>query len=344
MQTGSGDICRRIGVAALLLAGLGPRVTPAQDVTPAWPCRTIQLPPRTARDKPPVITAISLQPASHLLALAGDDHVIYVWDVETGREVRRLEGHTDWVHAVAFSPDGKVLASAGHDRQVIFWDAATGSQRCVLSGPSGAVTKLAWSHDGQRLAATGFENELRIYDAARQRLLKEIDGPGIDLRALAFSHDDRLIAVGGRSGVIRVFQTGDFRQLHEYPAHRQRIRDLLFSADDQQIVSVGEDQRIHVRSLGSSHGTDLPSRPAKLLSLAFVGPQQLAVGGSDNLIRIWDLSTGSEIGHLTGHEGSVAALVADRNMLISGGFDTTVRIWTIEDRVAGHPQRTREVK
>ena len=95
---------------------------------------------------------------------------------------------------------------------------------------------------------------------------------------------------------------------------------------------------------GSSQGTDLPRQPAKLLSLAFVGPQQLAVGGSDNLIRLWDLSTGSEIGHLAGHEGSVAALVADRNMLISGAFDTTVRIWTIEDRVAGQPQRTREVK
>lgn len=344
MRTESWSICRRLGIAALLVAGLGPRSVLAEDVTPAWPCRTIQLPPRSSRDKSPVITAIALQPARHLLALAGDDHVIYLWDVETGKEVRRLEGHTDWVHTVAFSPDGKVLASAGNDRQVMLWDAATGSQRSLLSAANGAVNRLAWSHDGRRLAATGFENKLRIYDVGRQGLLKELEGPGSDLRAVAFSHDDRCLAVGGRTGVVRVYQTGDFGQLHEYRAHRQRIRDLLFTADDQQIVSVGEDQRIHVRSLGSSQGTDLPPRPAKMLSLALVGPQQLAVGGSDNLIRLWDLSTGSEIGHLAGHEGSVAALVADRNLLISGAFDTTVRIWTIEDRVAEHPQRTREVK
>ena len=344
MRTKTRSTRGHVGWAVLCLAGLCVRGSSAQDMVPGWPCRTLQLPARADLDKPPVITAIGLQPGSHLLATAGDDHVIYIWDVATGQEVRRLVGHTDLVHTVSFSPDGKILASAGHDRQVIFWDAATGRQRFVLSGSRGAVTKLAWSHDGARLAAAGFESQLRIYDDGGHHLLKELDGPGMDLRALAFSQDVQWIAVGGRSGVVRVFSADDFHPSLEYRAHRQRVRALLFSPDSKQIVSVGEDQKIHVRALDSSQGTDLPSRPAKMLSLAFCGPQQLAVGGSDNLIRLWDLSTGSEIGQLAGHEGSVTALAADRNLLISGGYDTAVRVWTIQDRVAGHVPRTREVK
>jgi WD40 repeat protein len=336
MHTNCWHLGCRAALWAMLFTGLGGDGAQANDHDPGWPCRTIQLPSRADRDRPPVITAVGLQPGGHLLAMAGDDHVIYVWDVTRQQEVRRLEGHEDWVHAVAFSPDGRSLASAGLDRQVIFWEVATGKRQAVLSGPRAAVTKLAWSHDGKRLVATGFENQVRVYDTQQHRLIKELAGPGNDLRGLALSPDNRLLAVGGRSGVVRVWNVDDFSQRLEYPAHRQRIRALLFSPDSQQIASVGEDQKIHVRTLESNEGVDLPARPTKLLSLAFFGPHQLAVGGSDNLIRLWDLSKGAEMGRLAGHEGSVAALASDHSVLVSGAYDTTVRIWTIQDRVAEH--------
>lgn len=337
---------RRWPLAALLLASLSCSSVPApgQGLGANWPCRTIPLPFRPDRGKPPVVTALAVQPDHRLLAAAGDDHVIYVLDVASGEERQRLEGHTDWVHTVAYSPDGRVLASAGVDRQVIFWDAATGRKRCVLSGSKGAVTKLAWSHDGQRLAATGFDCHLRIYDVASHQLLRELDGSCPDLRALAFSHSDRLIAAGGRSGRIRVWRTDDFQLQQEYEAHRKRIRALCFSPDDKRLVSAGEDQRLYVQQLSSRRGTALSSGSAKMFSLTFLGPDQLAAGGSDNLIRLWDLKTGRELGRLPGHDGSVAALVCAGGLLVSGSYDTTVRIWTMEDRVAEGPQKTREVK
>ena len=41
-----------------------------------------------------------------------------MWDVATGAELQRLEGHSSYVNSVAFSPDGVRLASGSHDESV----------------------------------------------------------------------------------------------------------------------------------------------------------------------------------------------------------------------------------
>ena len=61
----------------------------------------------------------------------------------------------------------------------------------------------------------------------------------------------------------------------------------------------------------------------------------MATAGSDNIIRLWDLSTRRELGQLTGHAGSVSALAYQDGILVSGGFDTFLRIWQVPDQVRG---------
>jgi len=101
------------------------------------------------------------------------------------------------------------------------------------------------------------------------------------------------------------------------------------------VASSGEDRLIHVAPVAGGAGYKLPPRPAKVLSLAFYGPQHLATAGSDNQIRLWDVTTREEVGTLRGHTGSVAALECKGKVLVSAGYDTTVRIWDVGDQVAG---------
>src|SRR6267142_4195904 len=126
----------------------------------SWPSRVVQLPPDEDDQKPPVVTAVRLHRDGLLLATAGDDHRVRVWNLNDGKLVHKLDGHTDWVRTVDYSPDGRILASAGNDRQIIFWDATSGAQLDVLTVQQAAIAAIRFSRDGKLLAVVGFEDNV----------------------------------------------------------------------------------------------------------------------------------------------------------------------------------------
>jgi dipeptidyl aminopeptidase/acylaminoacyl peptidase len=88
-----------------------------------------------------------------------------LWDVATGAELLRLEGHTGWVNSAAFSPDGAMVVTAGCDEYddgwpcargtSRLWDAATGAELRQLESHKGGVNAAAFSPDGTMIATAG---------------------------------------------------------------------------------------------------------------------------------------------------------------------------------------------
>jgi WD40 repeat protein len=63
-----------------------------------------------------------------LAVSASRDKTLKVWDVESGRLIHTLEGHSGWNISVALSSDGQLAASAANDKTLNVWDLASGAE------------------------------------------------------------------------------------------------------------------------------------------------------------------------------------------------------------------------
>ena len=69
---------------------------------------------------------VALSPDEKRLLSGSRDKTLRLWDVDSGQEIRRFNGHSAWVRGVAFAPDGKRIASSSWDRTIRLWDVDTG--------------------------------------------------------------------------------------------------------------------------------------------------------------------------------------------------------------------------
>ena len=173
--------------------------------------------------------------AGHTIAFSPDDRLL-AFDVEysirlcaadTGKEIRKLEGHqkvvsdrgitSGYVNALAFSPDGKLLASASCDNMARIWDVGTGKALHVLEGHRGFVNTVIFLRDGKTIATGGEDGTIRLWDVksggevariqAHEMGRERDDGDRRrDVFALALSPDGRRMASAGRDTMVKVWE------------------------------------------------------------------------------------------------------------------------------------------
>jgi WD40 repeat protein len=70
--------------------------------------------------------SVAFSPKGDLLATAGSDHDIRLWNPADGTLLATLKGHTDTVLALAWSATGRYLVSAGLDNVIRIWAVPAG--------------------------------------------------------------------------------------------------------------------------------------------------------------------------------------------------------------------------
>ena len=209
------------------------------------PQRT-RLPPRHAG----VVYALDFSPDGKLLASAGRDAKVVVWNVESQTVERELHGHQQPVTALRFAPDGRRLASSGSDYEVMVWNLdqpnAPAARLPVRGGASGA---LAFSPDGALLASGSDARYISIWALASGEKVFQLDAL-VGVRGVFGFHPTRGdLAFDGENGIVRILPKN-----HTPPVGANQIAATLQGTD------VFFD---HGKSTYGSAGGDVIESPAK---------------------------------------------------------------------------------
>jgi len=303
--------------------------------------RTIRLKPISVDFPRTVVTAIASDPRGQILAVSGDDNAIRIVDMSTMNVMHTLEMHRDLIRTLAFSPDGRKLVSAGNDGQLIVWSRDHGFKVQQEMQGSPALACVTFSPDGQQMAAVGFDNTVyMIGQSGRDQPVFNCDCT--DLRTVSYRDDGKILAVAGRTGDLHLFDPKTGEVIYEANLHRGRIHDIEFWRGANRLVSVGANGHAVIFDTQTMKLVNrIRVSTGKLFAVSILDRDHIAVAGSDNIIRVVDINEGETIRRLEGHQGSIPTLAFNDGKLYSGGFDATLRRWSVE-QVTGKPQRIAE--
>jgi WD40 repeat protein/transcriptional regulator with XRE-family HTH domain len=255
---------------------------------------------------PSTVFAVAFSRSGKLLATAGADGTVRLWNTATRRPVGAPihASARHGVHGLAFSPNGTLLATADGDGTVRLWNTAT-------RRPAGAPLHAS----GRSTARYG-------------------------VRAVAFSRDGTLLATGGADGTVRLWHTATRRPVGA-PLHasaRYGVYGVAFSPDGTLLASVGGDNTVRLwhtatrRPVGGPHRTGSGqvfggggvafSRDGKLLASA----------GADGTVRLWHTATGRPDGaplqrSVPGFGVYGVAFSPDGTLLAAADGDGTMPLW-----------------
>jgi WD40 repeat protein len=281
-----------------------------------------------------------------LLATAGRDGKIGLWEAANGTHLRTMTSHPtkvgvrvyDGVRAVVFSPDAKALISGGGDNLYKLWDVASGTLTKILEKSSSLVRAASWSPDGRWMAFSGQQDNHEVaslFDAKLGHQVGALRGPKLFVESLAFSPDSKILVGGGWQGELFFWDVQKMQLLQRWPiSPDEPVSAVAFAPDGKTLACTGgKEHEIWLIDVGQSREVGkLEGHSEVPLTLAFSPDgRRLASGTRFGEVKLWDVAARRQRAELRGHKNHVwgLAFFPDGKTLVTGSEDGTVRLWDV---------------
>ncbi|PHH60944.1 hypothetical protein CDD81_1001 [Ophiocordyceps australis] len=254
------------------------------------------------------ITALDFDAPFGTMVTAALDDSVKVWDLNAGRCMGLLEGHTASVRALQV--EEKVLATGSADATIRLWDLSRSLYdpygRQLDKSDKGDEDAIAFEHPDDQPIEPPADS---MADCALFTLESHVD----EVTALHFRGD--ILVSGSADKTLRHWDLGKGRCV--------QTLDVMWAAAQASASSSSSDGMW--RGTGRAQG----SSEADFVGALQVFESALACGTADGMVRLWDLRSGQVHRSLVGHTGAVTCLQFDDVHLVTGSLDRSIRIWDL---------------
>lgn len=296
-----------------------------------------EAPKHQFRDFKQVISAVKFSPNGQRLLAASHDNTVCIWDVRSGQELAKLEGHRDAVRRVRYSSNGQCILTMSYDTTARLWD-EDGRMTGILEGHTDTVTCGKFDEQGMQVVTGSQDQTVAIWDPRVDSMIRRFAPHKGAIKRVTFLPGHRIAATsrGDDDDYALVWDIRMGRLLYVIDATDKIICNpegtLLLSSSDARHV------RIHDASTGSVtkaylfNFCDIISQmywreQKPMLVMARLDPGLVDYG----TVSLWDIESGQKTHTFKGHSGIIesARLSADGTLLITCADDHTVRIWDV---------------
>lgn len=295
----------------------------------------------TATEKPFAAAAFSRDGTS--FATAGDSQLVHTWDAETGAAMETFAGHQAPVTLVAYTAENDILSVAANNT-VFVWDTNPEWKlvRTIGSPDNGdifvdRVTALDFSPDGKLLATGGGDpsrsGQLKVIQVSDGATVKEIKDAHSDvIYGLEFSPDGKQIASCGADRFAKIFDLESGKLVRGFEGHTHHVLGVTWRADGRLLATCGADMAIKIWDVrtGDQQRT-IQGFGKEVTAIHFVAESDNVVAAcGDNTVQLKNAANGGNVRAFSGATDFVhsCAVSANGKMIIAGGQDSVVRIWT----------------
>jgi len=270
---------------------------------------------------------------SSLVLTGGADSKVVLFNVATGQQAAKMEGHTKAINRVLLHPTAGTAFSCSADKTVRAW-AADGKAVHTWKQHKKDVTGLSLHATGDYLVSASMDATWAFYDIATGTCRKSVSTEGAGFSVATFHPDGLILGTGLADGTVAVWDVKSQANALSFAAHKDGVVSLAFSENGYSLATCGKDgcnvwDLRKVAKQGADAAAVKTFAGASSSAVFDYSGSYIAVG-SDKDLAVYMCKTWADVLHVKGaHKAAVTGVAwgPDAQFIATSGKDKCVKVF-----------------